>query len=559
MRWILLIVALLIPASAHGQNAPVPLPCDVKDFAKGVDSYRVVSAQVLYANCGRTNLLQFDTTAALYLGVGGDRRPVAGVTASVRLFRPEDPWIRIDFIRTDGGQVLEKGKDYEVDLAPDQQGTIIVAVDGRRAPAVGPFEKLTISFSTKPDATVTPSDISRRGVTFQVFSNVALQPFNENGPLFAEISALKTKIYHRAKTVPKGTTVPPCAPAVICPPPEPFQDNPETFGRAEVTLTSDHLQQPKATLEVDGLRDFFGDILKIQNDVTLGAVPKTKDDSMWYLKVDHQAGPGSKPGYAIEAKLAPLLGRRTFGDFTWRPAINMDIGAGTVGNVKVNDTIIPSLGLTQLRRRESTGLEAVRITPALSFETNKEFNKKNLVYDQDFQFYLGPLDSSKLVRAWNKYNQLKKDPNNKDLKFSNELSNWGAGIQLFVGWEVGGALMTQTVKASKSSSSVNVPTYTVARIRPKIAAYLEYKRINLTLSALPRYLFESEYTTRESSDGKTITLVPVSGFRPYGEVSMNVGLDESGHIALSTTYKLGSQPPTFQSANTVQTGLLLKY
>jgi hypothetical protein len=230
-----------------------------------------------------------------------------------------------------------------------------------------------------------------------------------------------------------------------------------------------------------------------------------------------------------------------------------------VNNVKVNDTIIPSLGLTQLFRFESTGLEAIRVTPALSFETNKEGNKENLVYDQDFEFFVGPLNSSRLVRAWDKYDQLKKDPKNKDLKFSNDFANWGAGILLFAGWEVGGALVDQTVKASKSSETVTVPTYTVARIRPKISAYAEYKRINLTFSILPRYLFTTEYTTRQSSDGKTITLVPVSGFRPYGEASLNIGLDESGHVSFSTTYKLGSQPPTWNPTNIVQAGLLLKY
>jgi hypothetical protein len=297
--------------------------------------------------------------------------------------------------------------------------------------------------------------------------------------------------------------------------------------------------------------------LKIQNDVTLGAVPKTKDDSTWYLKVDHEAGPGSKPGYAIEAKLAPTLGRPGIAGFTWQPALNMDIGAGTVGNVKVNDTIIPSLGLTQLFRKESTGLEAVRVTPAVSFETNKEFNHKNLIYDEDFKFFIGQLTSSRLVRAWRRFMEL--NPKNPDLTFSNELANWGAGLQPFIGAELGGSLIAQTVKASQSSSTVSVPAYAVARLRPKLAAFAEYKRINLTLTAFPRYLFTTEYATRESSDGKTIRLAPVAGFRPYGEAGINIGLDQFGHIALCTTYKLGSQPPTFQYTNTVQTGFLIKY
>ncbi|HMJ23358.1 MAG TPA: hypothetical protein VK513_15685, partial [Terriglobales bacterium] len=292
------------------------------------------------------------------------------------------------------------------------------------------------------------------------------------------------------------------------------------------------------------------DAVKAQSDVTLGAVPKTKDDSVFYLKFDHQAGPESKPGYSIEAKIAPDLGPPMRGGFVWQPALNMDIGTGTVSNVKVNDTIVPSLGLTTLHRFESRGIEAIRTTPAISFETNKEFNKKNLLYDQDFQFVIGFLESSRLVRAWRNYNALKAKPGNEDLKFSNDFADWGAGLKLFVGSEVGGALESQTVKAAKSTNIVLVPTYTVARIRPKLSGYAEYKRVNLTLSVLPRFLFATEFTTRESTDGKTVRLLPLSGFRPYGETSLSIGIDQSGHVSFTTTYKLGSQPPTFQSTNT---------
>jgi len=248
-----------------------------------------------------------------------------------------------------------------------------------------------------------------------------------------------------------------------------------------------------------------------------------------------------------------------WGGFVWQPALNMDIGAGTVSNVKVNDTIIPSLGVTTLHRFESRTLEAIRITPAISFETNKEGNKKNLLYDQDFQFVVGFLESSRLVRAWRNYNVLKAQPGNEDLKFSNDFADWGAGLKLFVGSEIGGALESQAVMASKSANTVLVPTYNVARIRPRLSGYFEYRRINLTVSVLPRFLFATEFATPESTDGKTIRLVPESGFKPYGETSLSIGLDASGHVSFTTTYKLGSQPPTYQSVNIVQTGLLIKY
>jgi hypothetical protein len=567
-RLTLCLALSLFARGAFAQNAPIPLPCDAKAAASGVDGYRVVTPNVLYLSCDNTNLVEFTTTAKLYVTTGATRTVVAGVTGTVHIFDPGDPWIRIDLVQAGNDAILEKGKEYQLDLAPDQNATIRVMTSThapgeerlvrKELPLAGPFQTLTVTFSTKPAAVIKPLNVSTLGSTFDIYSNVALDAFPLSQIKFAEISPLKVKTFHTVKAELLGAPIH-CPPAGPCMAPQPQGGNPETFGRMRVELTTDRLRQAKATVDVEGVTNLFADKIKAQNDVTLGAVPKTKDDSQLYLKFDHQAGPGSKPGYAIEAKIAPQLGPPMWGGFVWQPALNMDIGAGTVSNVKVNDTIIPSLGVTTLHRFKSRTLEAIRITPAISFETNKEGNKKNLLYDQDFQFVVGFLESSRLVRAWRNYNALKAQPGNEDLKFSSDFSDWGAGLKLFVGAESGGALESQTVKASKSASTVLVPTYTVARIRPKLSAYVEYKRINLTVSVLPRYLFATEFATRESTDGKTIRLVPESGFKPYGETSLSIGLDQSGHISFTTTYKLGSQPPTFQSTNTVQTGLLIKY
>ena len=58
----------------------------------------------------------------------------------------------------------------------------------------------------------------------------------------------------------------------------------------------------------------------------------------------------------------------------------------------------------------------------------------------------------------------------------------------------------------------------------------------------------------ESPSSRTST-----GWRRYGEVSLQIGIDRSGHVAFSATYKRGSAPPTFGDINTVQSGLAIKY
>jgi len=67
-------------------------------------------------------------------------------------------------------------------------------------------------------------------------------------------------------------------------------------------------------------------------------------------------------------------------------------------------------------------------------------------------------------------------------------------------------------------------------------------------------LLATEKVTRErqipdlKDSTKQVTDIYVKNaqwFRPYGEVSLNFGLDRFNHFALSTTYKLGSVPPNF--------------
>ena len=548
---------LLFAGGLAAQNAPVALPCSAQGLAKSGAAYRVATPRIVYINCDDTTLVRFQTAGRLQSSA--DHKPVEGVQVSVQLVKSGEAWLRADLTKTGGGLPLEASKDYELVLAPDGQASVEKMVEDRPnpAPVAGPFQPLTVAISTKPAGTIAPSLLRRRsGVEFRIVSNVGLCEFAKNGLKFAEIGLLQTKIYHEATaTLPPGMTVPKCGPTGSLE--EARTDNPANYGTAFITLNLDHLRQASAAVEVTGLKNIFGEDIKLKNQVALGAVPKTKDAASWYLKFDHQAGPGATPGWVIDTKVAPQLGHPMWGGWFWKPALAMDIGGGTVSGVNQNDTITASLGLTRLDRFETGALQAVRFTPALSFETNREFNQQNLLADLDAQFDLDKLSDTRLLRAWAKYPDLKRK--NPDLAFSQDLANWGAGVQFFLGSELGHALMEQTVKAAKSTTSVVVPTYAVTRLRPRMSAFAEYKRLTLTLTATPRYLFTTEYATRQSVDGKTIRLDPISGFRPYGEANIKLGLDSSGHMSLSTTYKLGSQPPTFVRANTVQSGFLLVY
>jgi hypothetical protein len=215
------------------------------------------------------------------------------------------------------------------------------------------------------------------------------------------------------------------------------------------------------------------------------------------------------------------------------------------------------LAASRLFRFKSTTLEGLRWTPGATFETNKDRNKFNLLYDQEIQLHFGRVYKPVAVRARELHRKLKeKTP---DLKLSEVRADYGYGLQVFAGTELGSSVTERTAKASRSTAEITIPTYAVARLRPRMRAFLETRWVTFDFSCTGRYLLAEENLTRESVDGRQIFLYQEKGWRPYGEASISINLDRSGHIALSSTYKLGSQPPNFLKANTVQTGILLRY
>ena len=522
-----------------------PLPCTIPD-----NGWRVATPSLVYVNCSRP-FQEFETTGKLFVGRRGQRKEESGVTVSVKLYNKSRSWLELRPVKEGKPFPLTASRDYEIDLAADGQAKVVQS--GK--PVAGPFDPMTFEFSTRPVARVETGLRNTLGAEFQVRSNLALRPFDPNEPVFAEIGLLKNEIGHESRSESRGTLVTECMAAGTCPEPQPRLDTPETYGLVVVTLTEDLLRQAEARVRVTGLKDVFGQPLRAESKVTLGGVPKTKDDSDYYFKFSHQAGPGARPGWVADVKFAPDIGRVRLAGFYMKPVITLDVGEGTVERVKTNNMITAGLGLTRIFAIHGNGFESVRLTPGVSFETNKERNKQNLLYDQELQVNLTGLYRPRKVRARRMF---LKEPG-KYTGYSEKIARYGYGVQLFGGLEIGDALVDRSVKASRSEAKVTVPRYTVARVRPRVRAFLEAGIFTWEFLGIPRYLMADENLTREMADGRSIRVAPTSGWRPYGEASMSIGLDRSGHVALSSTYKLGSQPPNFVKADTVQTGLLLRY
>jgi len=463
--------------------------------------------------------------------------------------------------------------------------TSVTAPEKLPAPPSGPdWAPLYLSFTTKSSALLTntmePLDI---GASFRLSSNLAIAGCAGQMPSIQEVvpqgAAKRHPAILRRLTLndPKETdTANP--PGCELPPLDSNQQpqfDPQRIGVADLSLRDDRFRQGKAVLDVQGVKDVFGQTIGVPKDkqkLTLKEVPKGKDDSTYYLKFGHQAGPGSTPSWSLDAKLAPVLPGDFFG---YSPTLNAlgDVGNGAA--ITTSNTIKLGAGLTRLYLTGGPILQGIRFSPVLNFETGRDFDqKRNLVVEPDFRFYFKDFNHSRALRIRRAFvarheelartspeDAAKLDPQDREFR---KLTGFFA--QFWTGAELGGAFLESTVTTKDKSSSVIVPTYGIIRPRPHMQATFELWRFSFDMNYAPRYVASTETVGRivKLPDAAGVLkdnaiLDRIHGWRQYGEVSLQIALDQSGHVSLSTTYKRGSAPPMFDKVNTVVSGISIKY
>ncbi|HTM50707.1 MAG TPA: hypothetical protein VL285_18560, partial [Bryobacteraceae bacterium] len=318
--------AALAICSLAPLRAATALPCRPPE-----NGWRVALPWLMYVNCG-SFIDQLDTAGSLFVGRGRLRTPVAGVEVQVKAFGTRAAWLELRLAKDGSRFSLESGKDYEIDLAPDGQATVVK--DGKKVP--GPFDRMTVEFSTRPVARLEAPVFLKRGIEVEVRSNLAVRSFDPNEPVFTEIGLLKDATVLPSTSRSPGTVITECMVAASCPEPEPKQGSPATYGIVIVDLTEDVLRDATAQVSITGLRDLFGKPLKAEGKISLGGVPKTKDEANYYLKLSHQAGPGAKPGWVADIKFAPGGGVTRIHGFYLKPQVTIDAGQGTIDTAKTN-------------------------------------------------------------------------------------------------------------------------------------------------------------------------------------------------------------------------------
>ncbi len=518
----------------------VSFPCQVK-------SSLVVSPTRFAVRCDAQQTGSSPMTIAEIDGKGTESNPQSVTLVA----QPNNPrWMLVDLPT---GQAFASGKSYRLynKTAPPSQGATVQYKAfkyefevNKKLAVVMPY---SASFGAKPFT-------QENNICYFASTQVAVDPASFSSVVFSED---RPPMRHPYPTEVQSVTS--------------ASDDYDFMGTVRICIPSPGIKSVNSHVVVTGLRNRLGDEVSVGSTdrLILPGSPKGKDDAMFYAKLLSQAGPGAKPGWAADVKFAPVLFPLGMTGFFFNPNVTINIGWGTVKDNKVADLIHVGLGATrafQIKPWQKV-LPLIQATPQMAFETDREGHHQNLLFDGDAQFWFhGWRHSIKDKNA--RILASRSVPGQSAPDITDIGAKWGWQLEAYLGTEVGSALSSDTVKSADKSSSVDLPTYTIARLRPRFAATLEIRKVTFSLSVVPRYLFDSESVTRETNvplasdptkQSAMVYLWHAQGFRPYGEAGVAWQFDRDGHISISTTYKLGSLPPNFDKINTVQTGLQIVF
>jgi hypothetical protein len=349
---------------------------------------------------------------------------------------------------------------------------------------------------------------------------------------------------------------------------------PEDVGSISVTLSNNRSEQV-LLLKVPGLKDIYAKDVKIDSkaQLSVGKAPTNKDAADYYINFNHAAGTGSKPAWTLTAKIAPPLGRLHAG-FQFLPLLSADIGHNQISGIKYADTI--NLGATLRRVYQPGGiLHGLVFLPGAKYETDREFDRHNLLASPDAQLYFAHLYKPRQRGTLEKFakelqvaNCKIPRPGDATVPADCKPIPWtmdntkpvlmGYALDFHTGLEVGSALKDTTVTASVGKATQALPAYPIARLVPAVHALLEVGRFSVDSVLTGRYLAVTENTIFEAPD-HTLSLQHIDGWRAFGVITANYNLDSVGHVGLTISYKDGFSPPRFLRTNTVQSGITFKY
>jgi len=337
--------------------------------------------------------------------------------------------------------------------------------------------------------------------------------------------------------------------------------SPEDLGSFILTLDNANKNTQQIPLSVADLVDFSGKAVKLDSKSQLipEKAPANKDASNYYINFNYAAGKGSKPGWALDGKVAPAIGK-LYHAYQFSPSASADVGQNQVGSLKYTDTINFGASLVHMYR-PSDFLQGFLVSPGITYETDREFDRHNLLATPDFRYNFVGLYNPRQRRSLNKFSRELEIAEANKIPWTRANSKpafFGYVLDFHTGFEIGGALKDTIVKASSGKDTLPLPSYNIARVVPQVHGLLEFGRFSVDATACVRYLATVENTVLERQD-HSLFLKRLHGWNSYGVISGSWNFDPAGHFAFTVSYKDGFAPPKFSRVNTVQSGITLKY
>ena len=345
--------------------------------------------------------------------------------------------------------------------------------------------------------------------------------------------------------------------------------DPLDIGVVHVTLKKNASVQV-VPIRLDGINDAFGKQPKIDAKSRLvpPKAPASKDAASYYINFSDLAATGSSPSWALDGRISPAMGRLRHG-FQLSPLATACVGQGQVPNQSYTDVI--DFGGTANRIFEpNTFIQGLQVTPGVIYESDKRFDRHNLLATGDLRFNLGYSYNTRLRQQEDLLRRARADQTTKDKQSASQSSQnswtlddvkppfWGYAYDIHAFLEVGGDLTDSTISATKGTATLKLPRYNIARVGPKVHTLFEFGRGSLDTVLIGRYLTETENSVFQTSSN-SLYLRRFHGWKGYFNLIGALSLDPEGHVAIAVAYQDGFCAPKFNRSNAVLTGIVIKY
>ena len=537
-RWIFFTLLVFAPtAESLAQNQPVCTEVD----------YKVVSSTLMAVLCSE-DVSGSGGTGQLYESGALTVKPLP-ITIHVTPYPEAIQWLVLSLEPATGTTAptfLQYGKKYKV----------VLALGSRSQPPDSRIPPTAFDIDVSNTVVVNPAAALSRKNTFEFISHVGFKQTSVCSLQVQDFSGrTKTIRVHDCRLrAPIPPTVAAATIARIAP-------SPEDIGSFQLTLDNADMSTQQLPYAVPDLTDIYGNPVKFdsKSQISPEQAPASKDASSYYVNFNYAAGKGSKPGWALDGKVAPPIGTLHRG-FQFSPLASADVGQNQVAKITYADTIDFGGSFSRIYEPNNV-LQGVLFSPGITYETDKEFDRNNLLATPDLRFNFAGLYNTRRRRTLSKFSKELEIAKRNNIPWSTANTRpvlLGYALDFHTGIEAGSALTDTTVKASSGPAKMLLPTYPIARIVPRIHGLFEIGRFSIDATGTARWLTAVENTVLERSD-HSLFLKRAHGWYGYLVLAGSWNFDPAGHFAFTVAYKNGFSPPRFARVNTVQSGITIKY